>query len=162
MGENFHIFGEFKPVSIFHFHYGFGYFILCCTVFLHCIKSLSISITYCYICRLYLNSKLGNPKYTPAVFGRTMIINYTVTLKGLEDQLLSVIVGFEKKELEEARERLIQETRYILTQYRIINTYFPSIRIVHLFVRNFLQITIPNHRLYLNFSVFAVLEPFLL
>lgn len=33
-----------------------------------------------------------------------------VTLKGLEDQLLSVIMGFEKKELEEQRERLIQET----------------------------------------------------
>ncbi len=61
--------------------------------------------------RLYLNTKLANPKYTPAVFGRTSIINYTVTLKGLEDQLLSVIVGFEKKELEEDRERLILETR---------------------------------------------------
>ncbi len=43
-----------------------------------------------------------------------MIINYTVTLKGLEDQLLSVIVGFERKELEEKRERLIQETRSVL------------------------------------------------
>ena len=63
--------------------------------------------------KLYLNTKLANPKYTPAIFGRTMIINYTVTLKGLEDQLLSVIVGFEKKELEEQRERLIQETRLI-------------------------------------------------
>lgn len=46
------------------------------------------------------------------MFGRTSIINYTVTLKGLEDQLLSVIVGFEKKELEEDRARLIQETRW--------------------------------------------------
>ena len=63
--------------------------------------------------RLYLNTKLSNPKYTPAVFGRTSIINYTVTLKGLEDQLLSVIVGFEKKELEEHRARLIQETRCV-------------------------------------------------
>ena len=60
--------------------------------------------------RLYLNTKLANPKYTPAIFGRTSIINYTVTLKGLEDQLLSVIVGFERRELEENRERLIQET----------------------------------------------------
>ena len=39
-----------------------------------------------------------------------MVINYTVTLKGLEDQLLSVIVKFERRELEEQRERLIQET----------------------------------------------------
>ena len=68
--------------------------------------------------RLYLNTKLSNPKYTPAVFGRTSIINYTVTLKGLEDQLLSVIVGFEKKELEEDRARLIQETRYVCSWWR--------------------------------------------
>lgn len=31
--------------------------------------------------RLYLNTKLSNPKYTPAVFGKAMVINYTVTLK---------------------------------------------------------------------------------
>jgi len=30
--------------------------------------------------------------------------------KGLEDQLLSVIVGFERKDIEEQREKLIQET----------------------------------------------------
>ncbi|POI33535.1 hypothetical protein CIB84_002713, partial [Bambusicola thoracicus] len=60
--------------------------------------------------RLYLNTKLANPKYSPAVFGKAMVINYTVTLKGLEDQLLSVITGFERRELEEQREHLIQET----------------------------------------------------
>ncbi|XP_039416979.1 dynein heavy chain 10, axonemal isoform X2 [Corvus cornix cornix] len=60
--------------------------------------------------RLYLNTKLANPKYSPSVFGRAIVINYTVTLKGLEDQLLSVITGFERRELEEQRERLIQET----------------------------------------------------
>ncbi|XP_047141246.1 dynein axonemal heavy chain 10 isoform X1 [Hydra vulgaris] len=62
--------------------------------------------------KLYLNTKISNPKFTPAHFGKCMVVNYTVTLKGLEDQLLSVIVGFEKKELEEQRERLIQETSY--------------------------------------------------
>ncbi|NWU42756.1 DYH10 protein, partial [Hylia prasina] len=60
--------------------------------------------------KMYLNTKLGNPKYSPSVFGRAIVINYTVTLKGLEDQLLSVITGFERRELEEQRERLIQET----------------------------------------------------
>uniref|UniRef100_A0A8C1QBG0 Dynein heavy chain 10, axonemal-like n=1 Tax=Cyprinus carpio TaxID=7962 RepID=A0A8C1QBG0_CYPCA len=60
--------------------------------------------------KLYLNTKLANPKFSPAVFGKAMVINYTVTLKGLEDQLLSVIVGFEQKDKEEQRERLIQET----------------------------------------------------
>ena len=38
--------------------------------------------------KLYLNTKLSNPKYTPAVFGRTMIINYTVTLKGTYNVLV--------------------------------------------------------------------------
>ncbi|XP_028292993.1 dynein heavy chain 10, axonemal [Gouania willdenowi] len=60
--------------------------------------------------RLYLNTKLSNPKYSPSVFGRALVINYTVTLKGLEEQLLSVIMGYEKKQLEEQREQLILET----------------------------------------------------
>ena len=60
--------------------------------------------------RLYLTSKLSNPKYSPAIFSRAMVINYTVTLKGLEDQLLSVIVGNERSELEKAREELIEQT----------------------------------------------------
>ena len=60
--------------------------------------------------RLYLNTKLANPNYSPSVFGQAKIINYTVTLQGLEDQLLSVIVAYERKELEEQREALIRET----------------------------------------------------
>lgn len=32
------------------------------------------------------------------------------SIQGLEDQLLSVIVGYERKDIEEQRERLIQET----------------------------------------------------
>ncbi|KAM6931388.1 dynein axonemal heavy chain 10 [Xenentodon cancila] len=62
--------------------------------------------------KLYLNTKLANPRYSPSVFGKAMVINYTVTLKGLEDQLLSVIMGFEEKVKEEMHERLIQETSY--------------------------------------------------
>ncbi|XP_069727356.1 dynein axonemal heavy chain 10 [Phaenicophaeus curvirostris] len=60
--------------------------------------------------RFYLNTKLSNPKYSPSLFGKAVVINYTVTLKGLEDQLLSVITGFERRELEEQRQQLIQET----------------------------------------------------
>ena len=59
--------------------------------------------------RLYLVSKLANPIYTPKVFGSAMIINYSVTFKGLSDQLLNVVVAHERHELEEQRERLIVE-----------------------------------------------------
>ena len=31
--------------------------------------------------RLYLNTKLSNPKYSPNIFGQSMVINYSVTLK---------------------------------------------------------------------------------
>jgi len=31
--------------------------------------------------RLYLNTKLSNPKYSPNVYGKSMVINYMVTLK---------------------------------------------------------------------------------
>jgi dynein heavy chain len=59
--------------------------------------------------RLYLISKLANPVYTPKVFGSAMVINYSVTFKGLSDQLLNVVVGHERKQLEEQRERLVLE-----------------------------------------------------
>lgn len=59
--------------------------------------------------RLYLVSRLANPTYTPKVFGSAMIINYSVTFKGLSDQLLNVVVANERKELEEQRERLVTE-----------------------------------------------------
>lgn len=35
--------------------------------------------------RLYFTTKLANPKYTPEIMGKTMVINYTVTLMGLRD-----------------------------------------------------------------------------
>ena len=38
-----------------------------------------------------------------------MIINYTVTEVGLEDQLLNVVVGFEESELEAQRYQLVKE-----------------------------------------------------
>ena len=58
-------------------------------------------IEYSELFKLFFVTKLSNPKYTPEIFGKTMVINYTVTLLGLWDQLLNVIVGFEKPEKEE-------------------------------------------------------------
>jgi len=60
--------------------------------------------------RLYLTSKLPNPSYGPEVSGKTMIINYGVTLIGLQEQLLNVTVKLERPDLEQQRETLVQET----------------------------------------------------
>ena len=59
--------------------------------------------------RLFITTKLSNPMYTPEVMSKTSIINYTVTLKGLEDQLLNEVVKYERPDREEARQRLVVE-----------------------------------------------------
>jgi dynein heavy chain len=59
--------------------------------------------------RMYLTCRLPNPKLSTLHFSYSKVINYTVTLKGLEEQLLSSLVKIERRELEEMRETLIQE-----------------------------------------------------
>lgn len=58
---------------------------------------------------LYLTTKLGNPNYTPETFAKVSIIDFAVTLKGLEDQLLGIVILKEKHELEEERQLLLEE-----------------------------------------------------
>ena len=58
---------------------------------------------------MYLCTKLPNPHYGPEVSGKTMIINYSVTRQGLQEQLLNVTVKHERPDLEEERERLVKD-----------------------------------------------------
>jgi dynein heavy chain len=58
--------------------------------------------------RLFFITKLGNPTFSPELSAKTTVIDFSVTQRGLEDQLLSRVIQFEQKSLEDQRQELIE------------------------------------------------------
>ena len=67
------------------------------------IKLGDSNIEYSEDFRMYMTTKIANPNYPPEIYGKTMIINFNVTLQGLRDQLLNEVVSYERPELEKQR-----------------------------------------------------------
>eukprot|EP00485_Elphidium_margaritaceum_P015545 CAMPEP_0202728930 /NCGR_PEP_ID=MMETSP1385-20130828/185872_1 /ASSEMBLY_ACC=CAM_ASM_000861 /TAXON_ID=933848 /ORGANISM="Elphidium margaritaceum" /LENGTH=4770 /DNA_ID=CAMNT_0049395183 /DNA_START=131 /DNA_END=14440 /DNA_ORIENTATION=- len=61
---------------------------------------------------MYFITKLSNPHFTPELSAKTTVVDFAVTQKGLEDQLLSVVINQEQKSLEEQRVKLIEEVNH--------------------------------------------------
>jgi len=59
--------------------------------------------------RLYLQTKLPNPHYIPEVQAQTTLVNFTVTERGLEEQLLASVVSKERPDLEEQKQELVTQ-----------------------------------------------------
>lgn len=59
--------------------------------------------------RLYLHTKLSNPHYPPEIQAETTLINFTVTMQGLEDQLLDLVVQQERPDLARLSDELIKQ-----------------------------------------------------
>jgi dynein heavy chain, axonemal len=59
--------------------------------------------------RMYMTTSLRNPHYLPEVFNKVTVINFALTLQGLEDQLLGIVVAKERPDLQELRTNLIKE-----------------------------------------------------
>ncbi|PNF19938.1 hypothetical protein B7P43_G11467 [Cryptotermes secundus] len=60
--------------------------------------------------RFYLTSKLRNPHFLPEIFNIVTVVNFALTLEGLEDQLLGIVVAKERPDLEDKRQTLIVQS----------------------------------------------------
>ena len=57
--------------------------------------------------RFFMTTKLPNPHYPPEICVKVSLLNFTITPKGLEDQLLGVVIGKEAPELEQKKTELV-------------------------------------------------------
>merc|ERR1719460_2872588 len=60
--------------------------------------------------RFYLTTKLRNPHYLPEVVVKVTLLNFMITLVGLQDQLLNIVVesAENKKKLAEVENKILQ------------------------------------------------------
>lgn len=59
--------------------------------------------------KIIFQCKLANPHFRPEISAQCTIINFIVTEQGLEDQLLGMVVNYEKQELETKRAELVHK-----------------------------------------------------
>jgi dynein heavy chain len=57
--------------------------------------------------RFFMTTKLANPHYSPEIQVKVSLLNFTITLGGLEEQLLGVVVGEELPELSAQKANLV-------------------------------------------------------
>eukprot|EP01084_Bolivina_argentea_P175293 303595_1 len=62
--------------------------------------------------KMFFITKLSAPHFTPELSAKTTVVDFAVTQKGLEDQLLSVVINQEQRSLEEQRIKLIEEVNH--------------------------------------------------
>lgn len=54
-------------------------------------------IEYNHDFRFYITTKLSNPHYLPEVATKVTLLNFMITIEGLEDQLLGIVVTKERQ-----------------------------------------------------------------
>ncbi|XP_032809855.2 dynein axonemal heavy chain 3-like isoform X2 [Petromyzon marinus] len=74
-----------------------------------CVRLGDAVVQYSGDFRLYMTTRLRNPHFLPQVSVKVTLLNFMITPRGLEDQLLSIVAAREKPELEEAKNQLYLE-----------------------------------------------------
>jgi len=72
-----------------------------------CIRLGDSTIEYDAAFRFYITSKLRNPHYLPETAVKVTLLNFMITLEGLSDQLLGVVVAKERPDLEQQKNELV-------------------------------------------------------
>eukprot|EP00818_Percolomonas_sp_WS_P004771 CAMPEP_0117446884 /NCGR_PEP_ID=MMETSP0759-20121206/6580_1 /TAXON_ID=63605 /ORGANISM="Percolomonas cosmopolitus, Strain WS" /LENGTH=4305 /DNA_ID=CAMNT_0005239183 /DNA_START=148 /DNA_END=13065 /DNA_ORIENTATION=- len=67
-------------------------------------------VTYNENFKLYMITNLSNPHYLPEVQTKVTLLNFMITPKGLDDQLLGLVVRAEREDLEKKKEELAVES----------------------------------------------------
>ena len=67
-------------------------------------------ISSIYVFRFYITTKLRNAHYLPETSVKVTLLNFMITMEGLEDQLLGIVVARERPELEEEKSQLILQS----------------------------------------------------
>merc|ERR1719473_2136298 len=59
--------------------------------------------------KMYFITRLPNPHFSPELQAKTTVVDFTVTQKGLEEQLLGRVIGNEQKALEEQLNQVLED-----------------------------------------------------
>ena len=68
-------------------------------------KQVEVAPTF----RMYFTTRLANPHFSPELQAKTTVVDFTVTLKGLEEQLLGLVITREQKALEDLLNQVLEE-----------------------------------------------------
>ena len=79
--------------------------------------------------RLYMSTPLANPHFLPEVCIKVTVIDFTVTLDGLQGQLLSRVVQKERPKLEESRKELLHSL--VSDRYKLRELEDRSLSLLH-------------------------------